>query len=153
MGELAWRQRKDYLPKPAARIESAVVVALCLAILALYAVLALTEPDPRGYGTHERLGLTACSWPQVHGMPCPTCGVTTAAALLLHLRPLAAFATQPFGAVLTLLGGAFVVLAARHVLRGESLFARMTSWPWAWILGGGLALLLLSWLYRVQTWT
>ena len=36
-------------------------------------------PDARGHGTHERLGMLPCSWPQSLGLPCPTCGVTTAA--------------------------------------------------------------------------
>ena len=36
------------------------------------------EPDPRGYGTHQQLGLTPCSFHQWTDYVCPACGTTTA---------------------------------------------------------------------------
>ena len=132
-------------PRPATRAESVATLSMALVVVAAYVVLAMLDPDPRGHGTHEQLGMTACSWPGAYGIPCPTCGVTTAAVLLLHVHPVAAFATQPFGMLLTLAGAAFVVLGVRHALRGESLFARLAYWPWGWIGLGALAVLLVSW--------
>ena len=62
--------------------------------------LSLVPPDPRGFGTHELLGMEPCGWADSGGIPCPTCGVTTAACHLVHLSPIKAVATHPFGAAL-----------------------------------------------------
>ncbi len=35
------------------------------------------EPDPRGFGTHQQLGLPGCTFRVVFGVPCPSCGMTT----------------------------------------------------------------------------
>jgi hypothetical protein len=40
--------------------------------LALY-----LEPDPRGFGTHQRLGLPPCTFRALLDIPCPGCGMTT----------------------------------------------------------------------------
>ena len=37
-------------------------------------------PDPSGLGTHEQLGLPACTVREVFGGPCPSCGMTTSIA-------------------------------------------------------------------------
>ena len=36
------------------------------------------DSDPRGFGTHEQLGLTPCYFQQWSGRVCPACGATTA---------------------------------------------------------------------------
>jgi len=61
-------------------------------VLALAALVGLTllgtarnlEPDSRGFGTHEQLGLTPCYFQQTTGMVCPMCGCTTAWTHLLR---------------------------------------------------------------------
>ncbi|MBI3863826.1 MAG: DUF2752 domain-containing protein [Planctomycetia bacterium] len=35
------------------------------------------EPDPRGYGTHQSLGLPPCTFRVLFNVPCPGCGMTT----------------------------------------------------------------------------
>jgi hypothetical protein len=140
----------DRLPKAASPAERVLLVVSALAVAALCVVLARLEPDPRGHGTHEQLGLASCSWPSERGMPCPTCGVTTAAVLLLRLRPADAFLTQPFGALVALIALAFVWLGLRHAWRGESLSARVARWPLGRLLLGFIAALLLGWWYRIE---
>ncbi|MCH7688595.1 MAG: DUF2752 domain-containing protein [Planctomycetes bacterium] len=49
--------------------------SLCL--LGGFAVAAGLEPDPRGYGTHQSLGLPPCTIRVMFGLPCPSCGMTT----------------------------------------------------------------------------
>ena len=136
-------------PKAASPVERVLLVVSALAVAALCVVLVRLDPDPRGHGTHEQLGLAPCSWPSERGMPCPTCGVTTAAVLLLRLRPADAFLTQPFGALVAVAMLAFLLLALRHAWRGESLYARVARWPLGWLLLGAVAALLLAWWYRV----
>lgn len=133
-------------PAPASPLERVLLALFSLAGLALCVVLVVwTDPDARGHGTHEQLGMAPCSWPDLYGEPCPTCGVTTAASLLLHFQPLAAFTTQPFGMLLTAALIAFVVTGCVYAARGRSLAARVAFWPWGWITLGACAVLLLSW--------
>jgi hypothetical protein len=92
------------------------VLLACGAILALAAWL---EPDPRGYGTHQRLGFGKCGMLITTGLPCPTCGMTTAFAYTVRGRPIRAFLAQPAGFLLALAtvgcaaGAAWVTVSGR----------------------------------------
>ncbi len=82
------------------RLAWACVGAVCAAVLVTAAIL---TPDPAGLGTHRQLfHLAPCSLVLTSGLPCPTCGMTTAFAWMMHGRPLAAFLVQPAGAILCL---------------------------------------------------
>lgn len=53
-----------------------------------FVLAASVTPDPRGFGTHERLGLAPCTVRRMFGIPCPTCGMTTSFAHFVrgHIR-------------------------------------------------------------------
>jgi hypothetical protein len=73
----------------------------CAAVLGMARYL---TPNPAGLGTHQQLfGLAPCSFVLTSGLPCPTCGMTTSFAHMMHGHPLAAFKVQPAGAILCLL--------------------------------------------------
>ncbi len=127
------------------------LVAIAITVLIVWLLLGV-DPDARGHGTHEQLGMARCAWPSQYGIPCPTCGCTTAAAHLVHLSPWRAFVTQPFGALLALLGIAFGGLALHSLVRGRSLVERISMWPYPKMLLIGVAVFLLSWLYKWLTW-
>lgn len=110
------------------------------------------DPDARGFGTHEQLGMASCSWPELHGIPCPTCGCTTAAAHLVHLSPWRALTEQPFGAAFALGGLWLAVIALHSLIRGRSFVERISLWPYARIFVGGAVLLFLAWGYKCLTW-
>jgi len=81
------------------------------------------QPDPRGYGTHEALGLAPCLPMKLWGVPCPGCGVTTAATLAAHGQVWASFKTQPFGLLLVVGALAFALWAPLAHWRGRDLWA------------------------------
>lgn len=58
------------------------LLAWSLFLLGGFALAAGLEPDPRGFGTHQRLGLPPCTFRDVCGIPCPSCGMTTSFAHL-----------------------------------------------------------------------
>lgn len=62
---------------PVGRWGRALLIAWSLAAVAGFAVAFRLEPDPRGYGTHQRLGLPPCTIRAAFGIPCPSCGMTT----------------------------------------------------------------------------
>ena len=137
-------------PRPS-RAERAILLFLLVALASLVAVLASVEPDRRGFGTHERLpfGIPRCSWPATVGIPCPTCGVTTAACHLVHGHVVRAFLVQPFGAALMAAGLAAGCAIVWHLARNRSLFWRMSSWRWARVVLSAVLLGLTAWGYKV----
>jgi hypothetical protein len=115
---------------PAAdRAVAALVVGIAVAAVA---ALAGVDPDPRGFDTHVQLGMTPCGWPLHYGMPCPTCGCTTAACLVVHGRWLGAHA-------------AFCLLRRRSFV---DLAVRVPLWKVTFF---GVVLLLAAWGYKCLT--
>ena len=109
------------------------------------------QPDAKGFDTHIQLGMDPCGWPIAHGIPCPTCGCTTAATHLLHGSVFTAFATQPFGAGIALLGLGLAAHALLCLVRGRSfvdLIVRVRFGRW---IVGLVALFLLAWGYKWLT--
>jgi hypothetical protein len=133
-----------------------IVLALASAALAVLVAFAVAlEPDARGFGTHERLGLPACRTIEWWGVPCPGCGVTTAFTLVAHGRILAALATQPFGALLGIGVPLVALWAWMQHLRGRDL-RRETARALRPTLVAALTLAFVgAWLYklaRVRGW-
>ncbi len=124
------------------RLIGGLVAAGCATVLGIAAKL---TPDPSGMGTHKQLGLPACSFVFSTGLPCPTCGMTTAYAWMMHGHPVRAVLAQPLGAVLsfaTILGavvGAWMAATGRwiqvdwyRVSPGWLMFALTASFFLAW---------------------
>lgn len=117
----------------------------------LLAVGLYLHPDAHGLGSHQQLGFPPCGLYATTGVPCPTCGCTTAVAHVAHGHFLRALRTQPFGAAVgflalagTLLG--FIgLVSARWV--GPQPFT--LQWHYKAILIAGVALLLGGWIYKI----
>jgi hypothetical protein len=73
---------------------------LALMALTVLVIAVRLDPDPRGVGTHEQLGLAACGMLERIRLPCPTCGMTTSFALLLEGQVAASLINQPSGTLL-----------------------------------------------------
>src|ERR1043165_7524101 len=89
------------------RLWCSFIFAICAAMLGIALYL---KPDPLhlGAGTHQQLGLPPCGFFQTTGIPCPTCGCTTAVTWFAHASPLKSFLTQPFGFAVALLAALLV---------------------------------------------
>jgi hypothetical protein len=133
--EIGWQQR-------------VVLVAAAIGLLALLLVAAWLPPDPRGFGTHQRLGLPPCSFRQWTGWRCPSCGMTTAWSCLMRGRIGASFQANTGGALLGLMSVVAVPWALVSGLRGRW-FGRppepAVALSLAWML---LAVTLADWLIR-----
>ncbi len=62
---------------PLARWQRILLIVVSLGLLAGFGLAGFLTPDPRGFGTHQQLGLPPCGFAAVFGMPCPSCGATT----------------------------------------------------------------------------
>jgi hypothetical protein len=108
------------------------IVALPAA--AVLVTAAAIHPDARGYDTHTQLGLPPCGLLQRTGMPCPTCGMTTAFAHMARGHILAALRAQACGTALFLLMLAAALAGTAQVIGGWNLLGRLRFrmwWLWA----------------------
>lgn len=119
-----------------------------VSLIGLLAVAASLEPDPRGWGTHQQLGLPPCTIRFLYGMRCPSCGMTTSWAYMMRGKfvdaayanvggSMLAFATMFVGPWL-LLSGYRGRLLGHLSLRGAVFVAAalmiVTVLDWAWRL-------------------
>ena len=113
----------------------------------LFAGRTLT-PDPDGIGTHTALGLSPCGFLNSTGLPCATCGMTTATALAARGRLVDSALTQPAGFAFALTCALAVLAGAWITWRGTSLRpvgrALLNAKPVAAVVG----LILLGWIYK-----
>jgi hypothetical protein len=128
------------------RFAAALVVLGCGAILGLAAWL---TPDERGYGTHEQLGFGRCGMLVTTGLPCPTCGMTTAFAYAVRGRLIRAFLAQPAGLVLALAVAAGALGAGWVVATGRMPPVRMPIITPYRLFFGLLLLLVGSWAFKI----
>jgi hypothetical protein len=125
--------------------------ALLLAggLLAPLVVAARLAPDARGFGTHQQLGLPTCSWPVVLGIPCPSCGMTTAFALMARADFGQAFRAQPLGALLALAAACGCIVAAGAAVSGFQLQRLFDPLVNRWGAAALVVVAALSWLWKV----
>jgi hypothetical protein len=107
------------------------------------------EPDRRGYGTHEQLGLTPCFFQEWTGHVCPACGTTTAWAHALR-GELGQAASANLGG--TLLCG-LTLVAAPWLLAVASVGRWLVVQPkWSVVLLVGTAWLVVTLLDWIRRW-
>lgn len=87
--------------------------------LAILGVAIWLSPDDKGYGTHRQMGLGKCGMLVNTGLPCPTCGMTTAFSHTVRAQLVSAFWAQPGGLLLALALVASVPIAARVLWTGR----------------------------------
>lgn len=114
--------------------ERVVLAATGAGLLVLLVLAYRLEPDSRGLGTHQQLGLPPCSMLLWVGVRCPSCGMTTAWSYLTHGNIDASLRANPGGTLLAGLAVAFVPLA---------LLGAFSGWWWP---GDAIAWGLLIWL-------
>jgi len=126
------------------RLRGALLGLPCLAVL--WAAHSLA-PREAGYGTHEDLGLPPCGFLMRTGYPCPSCGLTTSAAAVVHGEFRKAFLAHPMGFVVVAGLAAVGVLGSAELLIGRD-FLRFLR-PGAWWAVVALAGLLGGWGFKI----
>jgi hypothetical protein len=129
-----------------ARMVAGVLFLLCISLLGVAASL---KPDHQGMGTHTQLGLAPCGFLQQTGMPCATCGMTTAYAHAANGNLIAAFTAQPAGAVFALITAIAALVSGYAMIMRLSLLPLLTAlWRPRTILLLGV-LVIAAWGYKI----
>jgi hypothetical protein len=131
------------------RLHRVVYAAVILVGLTVLSIAAWLEPDPSGMATHTQLGLKACGMMVKTGLPCPTCGMTTAFAWAAEGRIDKAIVTQPAGALLAVLTGSAVLLCSYLLVTGRRigpLLSDILVVRFVLFLGGAIVL---GWAYKL----
>jgi hypothetical protein len=133
---------------PAARWR---LLACASGLLALLVVARCLVPDPegRGFGTHQQLGLPPCTFYVVTGWRCPTCGMTTAWSHVVRgqwRRAVRASACGTLSALLAALSIPYLVLSA---VRRQWVVVRPSSRHVLRLGMGMVAIMMLEWVLRL----
>ena len=90
-------------PEPIHWSVRCLLVVFGLGMTGLLVTAFFLEPSPRGFGTHQQLGLPPCSFIDWWGVPCPSCGMTTSWAYMTKAQVFSSFQANPGGAILALI--------------------------------------------------
>ena len=119
----------ELAPGRGTRASQVASVLLAAAAVFVIAVSIVIEPDPRGCGTHCRLGLPPCASQVFLHAPCPFCGMTTSFCCMGHGRLAEAFASNPAGPLLYVLVWLAVPFFSYWAYTRRSLTALAWDWP------------------------
>lgn len=121
------------------------LVAAGSGLVALFITAAWLEPDARGFGTHQRLGLPPCTFRQLTGIRCPSCGMTTSWSRLVRGQVARSFQANAGGAVLGITSLLLAPWALISRLRGKWLWRPMGEWTTVALVASLLAVTLIDW--------
>ena len=137
---------------PAPAQDAAAWVAPLAVFLSTVAVLVTAfflSPSKQGIGTHKSLGLPACGLYESTGVPCMTCGMTTAFSYAAGGDLVNAFITQPAGALLAVLTAMAAVVSGYALVSGMLLVPVWNSVWRAKVVVPALVVLVLAWVYKI----
>ena len=85
------------------------MLVMAAGLIVLFVVAAKLDPyhadgSARRMAVHEQLGMKPCHFLRKFGRPCPTCGMTTSFALLMHGDVLSSLRANWVGTLLALYG-------------------------------------------------
>lgn len=122
-----------------------------LALSVPLVVACFLEPSPQHRGTHQQLGLPPCTFVLVFGLPCPTCGMTTAWAHLVRGEWIEALRANVGGTLLALLNLVAVPWLLLSAARGRWLGWAPSDSATAWTALAIATVTIVDWCVRLVT--
>lgn len=143
---------REVLPPPMPLLTRALAAVIALGALIMLGIGAYLTPggDNRaGYSTHTQLGLAPCQFEIRTGLPCPSCGYTTAVSYFSHGNVVASLYVQPMGFVIACAAAAAVWVGAYIALTGRPVHRLAAMIPGrAWVIGL-LAVAIGGWAWKI----
>lgn len=139
----------DVLPVMGRWVRGA-LLALALGLVGVFAIAAWLDPyDAEGKArrseTHLQLGLPPCTFRSLTGVPCPSCGMTTSFALLMHGDLVNSLRANAVGTLLAVFGLVLIPWSLASLLRGRPLWIVSFDWAATWMVIIFVVLLLARW--------
>jgi hypothetical protein len=103
------------------------------------------DGTPRRMETHRQLNLPPCSFKVATGMPCPSCGMTTSFALLMHGDPINSLRANAVGTLLAVFGLVVMPWSVASAVLRRPLFLRSLERAFMVVVLTFLGLMILRW--------
>ncbi len=107
---------------PVGRVGRAVLIAWAMFLLAGFTLARSLEPDSRGFGTHQQLGLPECSVRMLFSRSCPGCGMTTSFSHFVRGEFVAAARANETGLLLAIVCAVMIPWSVMSAARGRLWF-------------------------------
>lgn len=131
---------------PVARAGRWLLVGWSLFLLGGFSLAFALEPDPRGFGTHQRLGLPPCTFRTLFDIPCPSCGMTTSFSHFTHGNILPALRANAGGTLLALVCAVQIPWCWYSVYRGRMIGVSDPAQSLVWLLVATGSVCLVNWI-------
>ncbi|MEZ6055866.1 MAG: DUF2752 domain-containing protein [Planctomycetaceae bacterium] len=125
------------------------LAGVLLALIAGFSLAASLTPDPRGFGTHQSLGLPPCSFRLLLGIHCPSCGGTTCFAYFVRGEWVSAANANLSAFGLALACAAAIPWGLVSLFRGRLWRIRQPAITLLWIMGVLGSIALLQWGFKL----
>ena len=127
------------------------LVGVVLGLVAVFGVALWLNPynpdgSPRSMETHRQLGLHKCTFYEMTGLPCPSCGMTTSFALLMHGDLKNSLRANAVGTLLACFCLLLIPWCVASVIRKRLFFVRSLERAVTWFAVVFLSLMLIRWL-------
>lgn len=142
-------RRSAYAERKFSAVDHVLYGLAWISFLVIMGIAAWLKPDPSGIGTHTGLHLPPCGFYLLFHKPCPSCGMTTSFALVMHGHPIRAVRTQPAGVAVFLAAFAAWLYLPFGWKRRRPIEHILDSKAFLPVVLGLIVLILLVWAARV----
>ncbi len=133
------------------------LVAIALGLCTVFGIAIYLNPyredgEARSMETHRQLGLPECTFKELSGKPCPSCGMTTSFALLVRGDVISSLRANFVGTLLATVGLAFIPWALGSAWRARYFWIESLEWFLPRFIVLFLVLLLTRWAVVLLTY-
>jgi hypothetical protein len=125
------------------------LVLIVTGLVAVFAVAIVLNPFKDGrvwlQETHTQMGLPPCTFKVLTGLPCPSCGMTSSFALLMHGDPWNSVRANFVGTLLAIFCLVFIPWALASAICGRLLLVRSLEHVLVRLVLAFVVLLLVRW--------
>lgn len=120
-----------------------------LFLLGGFVLAARLEPNTRGYGTHQQLGLPPCTFRMFFGVSCPSCGMTTSFSHFTRGQFVQSIDSNPAGFLLAVMCAVQIPWSWWSIYRGCLWQVWNPSAMAVWMMAAFCAASVLQWTVRL----